>query len=48
MLIRLEKNDQARLLRTMSGIDGWVYGVDDQGLARSHPVRLSCLASCQN
>ncbi|HHQ4617470.1 MULTISPECIES: helix-turn-helix domain-containing protein [Aeromonas] len=32
MLIRLEKNDQARLLRAMSGIDGWVYGVDDPRL----------------
>ena len=32
MLIRLEKSGQARLLRAMSGIDGWVYGVDDPRL----------------
>ncbi|RQM78883.1 XRE family transcriptional regulator [Aeromonas jandaei] len=31
MLVRL-KNGQARLLRAMAGIDGWVYGVDDPRL----------------
>ncbi|MBS2781709.1 helix-turn-helix transcriptional regulator [Aeromonas salmonicida] len=32
MLIRLSKSGQARLLRAMAGIDGWVYGVDDPRL----------------
>lgn len=31
MLVRL-KSGQARLLRAMAGIDGWVYGVDDPRL----------------
>ena len=32
MLIQLAKSGQARLLRAMAGIDGWVYGVDDPRL----------------